>query len=516
MIRTLDRFAKLCNSAADRHWRLLVVTLSLVYFWTAITRATLKAFWHDEIYTIIIASLPSVRAIWDAHRAGLDGMPPLNAILTHFLFAIVEPGPISARLPPMLGVWTLMLASFAIVRRRSNAMTGFAAMLLALYSGASSLAYEARGYGVMLGLFALALFAWSEAASGRRRALYLPVLGIALAAGIWTHLYAVLSIVPILVGEIVRYHRSRTLDRGVMASLAGAVVACLGLLPLMQVAASQSATYFQRAGVRDLPAVYGAIAGGLAGPWTLLAGLAIAATLLLPSTAEDADNSASGHVPAHEVAAGLTTLLIPVLAIAASAFFSGAFVPRYAMSATVGWVLIVPLAAARLRARVAPVLLCLVLGVALAYSVRDVRPNARTRQTPMDYRPVLTSALDGTMPVVVTGTLYLQLWYYADPERRHVLSYVADPLAAQRLLGTDSLDRDYLVLRDWHTVNVQDYESFVAAHQKFMLYAVDSLTWLPRRLEEENAVLKWVGEESGATMYEVTLPRREPAPHSVP
>ena len=48
-----------------------------------------------------------------------------------------------------------------------------------------SAAYEARGYGLMLGLFALAVYCWSEAANNRRREFHLPLMALALAAGMW-------------------------------------------------------------------------------------------------------------------------------------------------------------------------------------------------------------------------------------------------------------------------------------------------------------------------------------------
>ena len=181
---TIQRAARWCTAAADRHWRFIVMAFSLVFFWNATERAILKPFWHDEIYTIVIASFPTLDTIWAAHLAGLDSMPPLNSILTHAVFGTIGAGPIATRLPAMLGVWTWTLVSFAIVRRRSNTTAGLSAALRILLSGAGPLAYEARGYGVMLGLCALALFCWSEAARGRRRMLHLPLLACALAAGV--------------------------------------------------------------------------------------------------------------------------------------------------------------------------------------------------------------------------------------------------------------------------------------------------------------------------------------------
>jgi hypothetical protein len=402
-------------------------------------------------------------------------------------------------------VWTLTLAAFAIVRRRSNAIAGLGAMLLTFVSGASGAAYEARGYGVMLGLFAVALFSWSEAASGRRRALHLAVLAFALAAGMWTHYYAALAVVPIVAGELVRLVRTRTPDWGMLVCLAGAGIASLPLYPLIRIASSQSSTYFRRAGLRDIPDAYMAIAGDLVNPWALALGAVILATALLPPSTGEPRPRESLRIPAHEVAAALATLLIPIWAIVVGFLFSGAFVPRYAMSAVVGFCLVIPILVARIRNGLALPLFCLFLVLAFVYSFRDVRPKAAAFQSPTAYRPLLTAALSESTPVVVTGTLYLQMWYYAPPESRRWMSYVADPSAALRLIGTDSLERDYLVLRNWYPVNVQEYGAFVDAHPRFLVYSVEALNWLPARLAEDRAVLRELGQESGATMYEVTL-----------
>jgi hypothetical protein len=132
----LERFATTCCAKADRHWLLLLSLFTIAFFWAAVTRAIAKPLWHDEIYTVLIANLPSIGAIWDAHRAGIDSMPPLNAMLTHYVLGLFGVNHISARLAPMLGVWTLTVVVFLIVRRRSNTLTALSATGLALLSRA--------------------------------------------------------------------------------------------------------------------------------------------------------------------------------------------------------------------------------------------------------------------------------------------------------------------------------------------------------------------------------------------
>ena len=505
-MRVATQVATASIAGAERHPLFIVAAFSFAFFWTTYTRSTIKPLWHDEIYSIIIAGLPSLTTIWRAQLAGLDAMPPFNSMLIHGVFAVVGGGQLSARLSSMFGVWALAIVCFVLVRRRSNTLAGLTAMLLVCCSRAMDVAYEARGYGMMLGLFALAVYCWSEAASNRRRGLHLPLMAFALAAGMWTHFYSALGVIPILAGEGARSLRSRRPDWGMWVSLVIAGVACLPLYPIIKLAWSQSATYFSHASLRDIPTAYMELEGPLLSGWGLaFAVLTALAVLLSPSSKEAARPPLPG-LPTHELIAVLTILLIPLWAILIGALLaSNAFVSRYAVSAVAGFCLVVPVLIARTRSDSAAFVLCLLLAGASLYMFRDVRPYAPVFQDPLSYRPIFKRALSEPTPVVVTGTLYLQLWYYVPPERHRGLTYVADPPAALRLLGTDSLDRDYLMLRDWASVQVEDYDAFIREHRHFRLYSVDALTWLPTRLQEQGAELREVGRESGATMYDVTL-----------
>ncbi len=498
------RVSERCCAAADNHWRACVAEFSLMFFALMIQRASLKPFWHDEIYTIVIASLPSVPSIWAAEQAGLDIMPPLNSVLTHAIFAIFGAGHVLMRLPPMVGVWLWTLAAFAIVRRRSDTMTGLGAMLFTLISGAATYAYEARGYGLMLGFLAFALYSWSEAANGRRRALHLPLLALALALGMWTHFYAALAVFPIAVGELVRLNRTRKFDWGVLGAVAVAAVASLPLYPLLELASLQSTTYFQKTTWSAVPASYLAITRGLLGRWTVTLGLLIAATSLVPAFARR--DRVLPRIETHEVAAALAILLIPLVAmIVAIITVSGAFASRYAMSAVIGVSVVIPLLISRMRNPPASVLLCVLPTLALTFSLaRDIRVEGG-KSTPFGYRPLLTAALSKRIPVAVTGTLYLPLLYYAPAESRPLLAYVTDGPSALRLVGTDSLERDYAVLRDWAAVSVEDYRIFIGRYKHFYVYDVDALSWMVSKLREDRADLREIGREVGATLYQVSI-----------
>ena len=52
----------------------------------------------------------------------------------------------------------------------------------------------------------------SDGHAGNRRGLYVPMLALALAAGVWNHYFAVLTLAPLLVGEATRLRQVRRPD----------------------------------------------------------------------------------------------------------------------------------------------------------------------------------------------------------------------------------------------------------------------------------------------------------------
>src|SRR5262245_60814665 len=95
------------SRAPDRRWLTLFGLFSALLFAIAGTLAAAKPFWHDEIYTILFAGLPSVSTMWRAAHDGIDLSPPLNAILTHGVASLVGVGRLTTRLVPLLGFWAM-------------------------------------------------------------------------------------------------------------------------------------------------------------------------------------------------------------------------------------------------------------------------------------------------------------------------------------------------------------------------------------------------------------------------
>jgi hypothetical protein len=394
--------------------------------------------------------------------------------------------------------------------------------VLPCFTAAFPYGIEARSYGLMLGLFTLTLVAWSEAAAFRRRALYLPLLGVLIAAGLWNHYYAALVLVPIGAGEIVRLAENRRVDWQLWLAVALGGAAAAPLLPLARIAGSYSATYWRHASYRDIPDTNAFLFGPLAEHPVLVIGAAVMALIVFGSRvgtrirlhapgwrATDSRSLAAADArdcPPHEVAALLACLVVPVAAVLAGLYSAGVFVPRYALTGVVGFALAIPLLVARMPTRrVGDFLLCAILLSAFGRSAYAALSSPAAFKSPIAQRQALLRQLDDPEPIVVTsGLIYLQLWYYTPPAERDRLIYIADPALAMRYTGSDTIDRNLLALRRWTDVSVDEVDFLQPAGKQFALYRAGT-GWLPQRLADLGASVEPVAVDPGGTLSNVVL-----------
>ena len=511
----------------ERHWLAFLVGLGVTGVSTSVLLARGRPFWHDEIVTILISGLPSLSAIWRAELDGVDFFPPLNDFMTHGVHWLFGTGPIVTRLPAIGGFWGMSLVVFEIVRRRSSPMTALAAFAAPFLTGAFLYSYEARGYGLMLALFALVLFTWLEAARGNRRRLYLPILSVALAASIWNHYFGILALLPLMAGEGVRVIRRRAPDWGMCTSVAGAALLVLPLWPLIEKTRVDASPVLRPdSSLRVLLDTYRFLTGFLiARRFLALAAVAVIVAAWRSWRSTSREGFARQELPAHEVVAGLTCLAIPVAAVAVGAAH-GVFYNRYALPFTVGLAIVLPLAIWRLSSnRIVQAL----MGVVFAASFAQIGAQRLFAAPPVLHdafhsHPVIAARLHDSEPIVVTGVEYLPLWYYAPQELRPRLWYVADPEATLKTFGTGTWDHNLLALRRYAPVNVAEYSSFAATASRFLVFSTRVEHWLLPRLARAGAEIVQRGSEGGVPIYEVSFrgrgsssvdrdPARERGPH---
>lgn len=505
----------------DRHPLIVVLLLLAVCVALTLPHALAKPFWHDEIYTILVSRLPSFQTMWRASLDGVDLSPPLSTWLTRAAHAIAGAGPVSTRLPAMCGFYLSVVAVFLLLRRRVGSAVAISGALLLLFTAAPRYAAEARAYGMMLGLFASVLFLWMEAAEGRRRPTYIPLLAVALAGSIWNHYYGVLAFAPVVGGEAARIVRRRRLDVPIAAAIGAALVAAVPLWPLMRVASAQRSTFWVAAAPGEqLLGLYRFVAQPLLDAPLILAGIVVAlvfswlpAWLLAWLPAPRHDVPAPG-LPHHERVAVLVALTIPLLGFLLGRFVTGGLAPRYVLSGAIALSIAVPVAFIH-QGRRRPIAELLLLGTltigAVTAAIGAWYPARTPFIDPVLSRPLLIDSLRQPGPTVVSSSLqFLQLWYYTPPSLKPKVRYLTSTEHAVRWSGSDTIDRGYQALARSVAVPAVDYQMFITNNRQFRVYETGS-GWLLDALQEAGATVELTATEPGGRLYFVRMP--EPGPH---
>jgi hypothetical protein len=494
------------NAQINRHCLIVVSALSVWLLVLLLPIAHAKSFWHDEVYTILTAQLP-ITTLWRANLDGVDLSPPLNTIVTRGVHTLTDVGVIATRLPPIAGLLTAVVLLFLTVRRRTNAIVGLAAAIMPCATPAWMYGTEARGYGLSLGLFALALYGWSEAAAGRRQVLHWIVMALALTASVWNHYYAVLTFLPVVVGEAVRQIARRQFDTRPWTALICAAVGILPLWKLMSVASAQRDTFWAHFGLPGFIETYKFLFGRLTN-YTFV-GAALAGLALIELVRRGLARRWPRRLAVHDLAACLACLAIPAAGVVLGRE-TEVFATRYVVFATIGLAFAVP----QLVWWLTPenglgeaIAMASVTYFLVAFTSRTIA-DPPIWQDPLADRPLLVDWLKGSEPIVLTGGVtYLGLWYNLPEPARPRALYLADPATQLRQTGSNTSERGYLALARWTPVPVVRVGEFARTHRHFWLYSFGS-AWAEGRLRSLGATMvERAREPTGtATLYEVTIP----------
>jgi hypothetical protein len=464
-------------------------------------RASVKPFWHDEIYTILEAQLP-IGTLWRACLDGIDLQPPLNAMLTRAVHLVAGAGPVATRLPALGGFLLAMVFTFIIVGRRTNGLVASAAVLLLCTTQAWSLATDARGYGLTFGAFAIALFAWSEAAAGRHTTRNWILLAVSVAAGIWAHYFFVLALVPIGLGEIVRQLRLRTFAHAPWLAVLVGILLALPLWPLATAASGQRGSFWA-VPTWDVGRSYRHVAGAVLAYDIVIAIVAVAGAFEI--TRRIVIRSWPGGIPSHEIAAAVGCLAIPLVGMLMGHWI-GVFYVGYLTFAAVGVAIVVSMVAWALlpKNRAGGLLLAGTMVVAMLPVInRTISEGSRIRDVASEF-PAVFDWLRGPEPLVFSGGLtYLELWYALPEHARPRFTYLADLEGSRRDLGHDTVELGYLALGRWTGLPAVPVREYIEGHPRFWLYVLGSRSFLTGTLRDMGAQLIEHGHDGRGTLFEV-------------
>jgi hypothetical protein len=466
IVKELDQFALFLEAKPG----FFLVCFSIVYFIGALGAAYNRKLWLDEIITAYITALPTITDIWNALVQTTDGNPPLYYLLARPLLGIFNET-MAIRLPAVIGFWVACLCLFSFVRRHTSTVAASVAVLIFAETGAFRWAVEGRPYAVVLGLAGVALVCWQKCADQPRyRVPWLCTLGLTIAGLVSTHYYSGLLVIPLLIGELVRFFQRRRLDWPVCAVIAIGSASILFWLPLIRglrnniAGNAASANYFAKP---TLPALYEAYAT-LVNPIIIPCLVYIALGVLWLRKGARAETR-DGTIAAEATAVTLGFAFFPILTYLVALYVTHTFVLRYVLAGAMGIGILAGFFL-HLVSGVRHTFAVLVLLIGYSYFNYTVLPLATASDD--TYRPALDflSKTDSTLPIVVPeGLLFAPLWHDAPASLRSRLFYLLDMATAEKTTDTTN-ENIMLRLKPQARDGIMELNEFTGHHKMFLLY----------------------------------------------
>ncbi len=488
--------------------------LSVAYLLLPIIGAPRTTLDSDEIFTLAISRIGTLHGIWQALLAGGDGNPPLQFIATHALLRLFGEGLTVLRLPSILGFWCMALCLHRWLARRFPSRLALAGALFPLVTAARTVPLEARAYGLMLGFCALTLTSWQKATAGGQRVFALAGMAFGLAAGIFSHFYAILILVPILGGELIRSLHRKSLDYPLWISVIVGLAPGLFLLPLMRAGHRFAEHFWAPPFLGSIPLAYETLLGGPA-VLSLLLIAACASAFVGREWSLSSGPRRATPLPPHELAATLLLSGMPFL-VGIASLYTKAYAPKYPIVAVLGIATLVVLLAAFFqgdRNSLGTVMIACFLGVA---SVQFVHSDLHWRSPAQSANSLhpdgwqgafrLPSSLDtGSLNVVISDShTFLTLTHYADQGLKQRIFYLTDPAAAVRYSGFDTDELVLTAQRRWTNWKVESYQTFIEHNPRFLVYTNEG--WLIPKLLADHATIQVLGVFEDEYLYRVTSP----------
>nr|MDQ3622139.1 glycosyltransferase family 39 protein [Verrucomicrobiota bacterium] len=424
---------------------------------------------------------------------------------------------LALRLPEIIGFWVMSVCLFIFVARRTSNPYGLVAATFPFVTGAYSYAYEARPYGLVLGLGALALVCWQAATTNRFRPLSLFCLAISLAAAISSHYYAVFILVPLALGEMVRTLTRRRMDVPLWAAFAVAVLPLILYLPLIKGARTYAATFWAPPHWLGIPEFYHNMLAPAVVP---LVAILFLAGIQVTVPRSDTQMPGQAKRPAllfPEIAAAAGFIVIPVICVLLGKLVTGAFTDRYALPAIIGFSVLVAFAAARLFNNGALMASAVVICVVGWFGVLQIKAIRELSGDPVStIVALLQSEGESNLPIVASEPhTFITVAHYAPPEIASRLVYLANIPASLRWLGHDSVERGMVdLLKPWFRLNVVDYESYVASQSRFLVYGnLGFLSWITQELKKDGRRIELRGRNGNDFLF-LVYPGQQSASHS--
>jgi hypothetical protein len=251
----------------------------MVVVFVVLTAAVSLAWSHeklmsqDEMYAFQTDSVRTVAELVHVQRDTPISLDPLlYHLLSHGGMRVFGVGAFALRFPAFLGFLLMQVCLFFFVRTMAGERAGMVAAAFPALTATLFYSAEGRPYGLMLGLYAWALWCWQTAVRGRdqgsgirdqkgRRGWALVGLAVAIAATINAHYFGILLLVPICAAEGYRTLRRRAVDWPVAGTIGVGMAGFVGTMPFLKGAGEFKKHYYNAGtvGLHDITRSYRSI-----------------------------------------------------------------------------------------------------------------------------------------------------------------------------------------------------------------------------------------------------------------
>ena len=478
-------------------WRgAFLAGVALTVLLVAVLAARWQPLWYDELFTLYVASETSLGATLRALLAGADTNPPLDYVLRHASLALLGDSAMAFRLPSALAFVGGLFAIYAFVRRRTGFAAAAAAFALPILSVATYFSHEGRAYALLFAAAPIALWAWQRATERERPTARLLTLFLALCLGPYSHYFGVLNFVPVAAGEAWRSYRRRTLDAGILGTIAAACIATLGLLVFARSATAMKQGFWA-SGYRaaDLAGYYTGFLGWAG--WAWVAVLALAASLALRDRGRRDHAAQRQALPQHEIVAACVLALTPVSAFVLAGLLTGALTAKYAIAFVPGMAILFGYLLSVVEGWRRPAaLLALAIVTLLGLGRFAADALAYRDDVPMPTRLAALLPQGSTLPIAFDSPhLFLETVYYQPQFADGRFQY---PMDAGTALAVRGFNNDEIALRGLTMIkplNVADYSEFLRRNREFLVvFSRDFWPGLVTALKRDGYCLQPVAE----------------------
>jgi 4-amino-4-deoxy-L-arabinose transferase-like glycosyltransferase len=252
--------------------RAMVVVFVLLTAGLSLAWSHAKLMSQDEMYQFQTDSVGSLAELIHVQRTWPISLDPLlDHALSHGAMKVFGANEFALRLPALLGFLLMQVCLYFIVRKLTGERAGVVAAAFPAMTATLFYSTEGRPYGLMLGLYALALLSWQVATKPtsqnrdvghpNSRGWALAGLALAIAATINAHYYGILLLVPVCAAEGFRSLHRRRMDWPMWAAIGVGMASFATTIPFLQAADEFRKNYYNAGtvGLRDVTLAYRSI-----------------------------------------------------------------------------------------------------------------------------------------------------------------------------------------------------------------------------------------------------------------